>query len=172
MDDPNAENQSPLLPDDETPLPDPDPRPPSVTRARVTVVSRVYHQIPGEESKGPTNRPFYRWLDSLDQAYERSLKIGEDWKPLDCGWVERPALLVLANAAYRAPSRRPTDAELAAFMDKVLEVGIQIAPGDPVEPFGEIPVGEDMRLSPLLIERFFIRCRSGEGKYSIFLVPA
>lgn len=149
------------------------PRIVPVKKPRLTVVSNVYHQIPGEEVAGPPPSRFYRWLEGDDQAYSRSVKVRDKWQSLDLGWLDKVngySIVTIANGTKRLPSRKPTPAEEAEFYSRVLEVGLLERDGE-VTPIAYIPVGEDMRLPPLNLDKFRIRSRTVETKYLIFLLP-
>lgn len=159
------------------PHPDDGPPPEPVTplrKPRVTVTGTVVHQVPGGQPKSPPRTRFFRWLEEDEEAYSRTVKVGGDWVPLDLGWVgERCSLLVLANATKLRTQRQPTQDELSSLLGKVIEVAVAVPLDgrDFHQPFAEIPIGEDMRLSPREPSRYRVRCRSGEGKYTVFLVP-
>lgn len=151
--------------------PEQPPRIVPVKSPRITVVENVYHQIPGENVNGPPPSRFYRWLESDEQAYTRSIKIGMEWQELDLGWLKgkQGALLIITNNLKRLPSRKPSAEEENEFYSKVLEIGILERDGK-VTPIAYIPIGEDIRLPPLSLDRYRIRCQTENGKYLIFLV--
>lgn len=150
----------------------------TVYRGRLTVVQHVYHQQVGEQPKGPVPSRWSRWLDEDEEAYTRTVKVNQEWQPLELGHTKGCSHLTLVNVLKRLPGLRPTKDEIEEFTSRVLEVGIALSiphAGETVtgvHEIAEIPVGEDLRLSPLNLDNYRIRCRSGEGKYSIFLVPA
>lgn len=143
-----------------------------VKQPRITIVSSVYHQIPGDKTSGPPQSKYYRWLESDEQPYSRTVKVGIEWEPIDTGWLKdkEHSLLVITNSLKRLPSRKPTPEEEAEFYSHVLEIG-WIEQDNSVTPIGYIPVGEDIRISPLNMHRYRIRSQTPDGKYSIFLVP-
>lgn len=144
-----------------------------VRSPRLTIVGNIYHQIPGEDIAGPSPSRYYRWIESEEQAYKRTLKVGTEWQPLDLGWFkdkEEHGLLSLANGTKRLPSRKPSAQEEQEFYEQILEVGIEYSDGKVME-IAYLPVGEDMRLPPLNLDKYRIRCRTKETKYSIFVVP-
>lgn len=145
------------------------------TRARVTVVSQFVHQLPGEPAHTPPKTRYYRWLVSDEDSYARTLRVGNEWTPLDLGWLKDSttgySLLVLSNAATERTTRSPTREEKIQLTARILEVGIVGTDGTVLD-LAEIPVGEGgLSLSPRRIDRYRIRCVSSEGRYSIFLVP-
>lgn len=163
------DGQTPDLPDE--------PLPPPTRRPRVTVTGSVVHQLPGEQAKSAPRSRFFRWLDRDEAPYERTVKVGRDWQPLDLGWVgDDCSLLILANSTKLVTSVRPPQSEIDALYSKVLEVGVIVgmrADGsDRIQELFEIPVGEDCRIpSPRGAAAYRVRSTNGEAKYSIFAVP-
>lgn len=117
-----------------------------MTKARLTVVESVYHQINGEQ---PTIvDPGYTVpIKSDEQPYIRRLTITDSWQPLDCGWINKASLLVLQNTE-RDPSKR-----------------IELSNGV------YIPVGASVRLYVNDIHELKIRCVEGNGRAVINLYP-
>lgn len=156
------------------PTPDSVPTNEPSNAPRLTVVAHLYHSIPGQNTEGPSPSRFYRYLDSDEEAYTRNVKIGTEWSTLDTGWLKdkKHSCLILANTNRRVPSKRRTLQQEDADNSKVLEVGIEDIHTGMVLVFAEIAVNEDIRLSPVNIELYRIRCKTGETKYNIYLVPA
>lgn len=147
----------------------------SVSAPRLTVVSNVYHQIPGEPVAGPPPSRHYRWLESDESAYSRTVKIDKEWAPIEMGHLSKVkcSMIYLANAVKRLPSRKPTTEEIEQFKAQILEVAIQVegTNGD-LLVLNDLPIGEDMRIpNPRILSLLRIRCVTGAAKYSIFLVP-
>lgn len=147
----------------------------SVSAPRITVVSNVYHQIPGEPTAGPPPMRHYRWLESDESAYSRTVKINKEWAPIEMGHLSKVtcSMIYLANAIKRIPSRKPTPEEAEQFKAQILEVAIRIGETDhDLLILNELPVGEDMRIpNPRILPILRIRCVTGPAKYAIFLVP-
>lgn len=53
---------------------------------RVTVKVQAYHEQFGEEAK-QAQATFAGLLETKHQVYERRQAVGEDWEPLDIGWI-------------------------------------------------------------------------------------
>lgn len=170
----------------EGPVHPPPPRraPPPAAGPRLTVVTKVYHQVPGVDIDGPVIPSFALLLESDEEAYNRRVAVGEDWQEIDFGWIKPHdcALVHLCNAIVRPRSVIPTADELLEFRSHVLEVGKVIAAAtDPdgrtpsqnehVEPLFTLAVGQDVALSLVDGDRFRIRCRNGQGRYAVFAVP-
>lgn len=146
-----------------------------VSAPRITVVSNVYHQIPGEPTAGPPATRHYRWLQSDESAYSRTVKIDKEWASIEMGHLSKAncSMIYLANAVKRLPSRKPTAEEIEQFKTQILEVAIRIGETDhDLLVLNELPVGEDMRIpNPRILPILRIRCVTGPAKYAIFLVP-
>lgn len=141
------------------------------TAARITIIQQVYHQVPSEETSSPPVTRFYRWLESDEQAFKKTVKVGTSWQPLDIGWFtgKKASVLCIGNFIKRQPSRKPTQDEIDEFNSRLLEIGIDV--GNGVRKFASIPVGEDMRIcDPEDLSYFRIRCPIADSKYNIFIV--
>ncbi len=161
--------------------------PPPRPRARLTLGGEVSLLRPGEGTDGRPVR-FVRWLATDEQPYAREVRVTEEWVPLDCGWLKGGAgFLVLENPRER-PQRVPTAEESAACDAKVVEVGMMLpaaAPGGrplnmwdegPAPPAGPVacwlvPPGEALPATPADANLLFLRCRKGEAKVRLWLVP-
>lgn len=161
----------PSPPPDDQPLP---LRPPPVAaRPRLTVVSATYHQVPGYDADGVAPAPKYqRWLDSDEQAYNRTVRVGEAWEPLDAGWVGGigASLLSLVNTTKSPFTRRPRPDEEEAEAVRCVVVGVTGNDGQVVE-IGECRRGEELRLHPRSLDRYRVRSSAGESRYTVFVVP-
>src|SRR3990167_2766898 len=56
--------------------------------ARIVVVENVYYQKTGEPNATATESRFSHWLVTDEQPYIRKIKVGEEWMPIDRGWIE------------------------------------------------------------------------------------
>ncbi len=135
---------------------------------RVTVVEQVAFQPFGEQPVS-VSRAYARELDSDQQFYKRTLKVGEEWQRLDCGWLDECdiGLIVICNEAGTNLQRVPTKEERAAIEAQVLEVSYNPALADS----WTVPPGAAMRGYPSRSQNLFLRSRSGEIVVSIFLTP-
>lgn len=142
-------------------------------KARLVSVSTVYHQLlPGQ----PTGqqRQWSRPLASDQQPYgPRTLTVGEEWMPLDCGWVTDVGYVVIQNEEGKFTQTIPTEEEREAAAGKVLEVAF---PGwnanDPIHHRWLVPPGETFSGTPSLASCLRIRSRSGPCRYTLTVYPA
>lgn len=138
---------------------------------RVTVKELVYHQALGEE---PTQSMsvFSRLCETKEEVWDRRLTVGNDWQPLvskHC-WIEEPGMVLIENLAGAFQHVIPTEEERQAEEAKVLEVGVD---GHTViqVPFSIIPAEASIRIWIEDLTKFHIRCRSGETKYKVTVLP-
>lgn len=141
---------------------------------RLTVVETVYHQPWGEEPVAVESR-FSRDLQTRNQLFERRCRVGEDWQPLECGWLGEAGMLVIENREGRFLQRVPTDEEREAAAAKVLEVGWEPDGATMHDPPATaqwiIPPGESIRGQPATLKSLRLRCRSGECRFTVYLLP-
>lgn len=135
-------------------------------RNRVAVVETVYFQAHGEQPLPPIESRYYRWLNSEEQPYNRNLKLTETWTRLDMGWLGDAGLLVIHNVPERLQTQ-PTDKERLAMANKVIELTY-----DTANPEWVILPGESLRAHPTRAKDLFIRCRSGECRAYINVIPS
>jgi hypothetical protein len=137
--------------------------------ARLTVTETVYYQY-GQDQPVQASAQFGRTLDTEEQAYQRKVTVGEDWKPLDVGWAGPvPAMLVVANDEHRyVPPTIPTPEEAAALEAKVVEVGVT-PPNGAVVGFARVRPRETCRFEPSA--RVVVRCPAGRCRVVVFAAP-
>lgn len=145
-----------------------DPQPSHKTNL-LTVVSHVYHQdrIEGEGPSEITTRWDYE-LVSEEQPWIRRTKVTEEWKLLDSGWLEAASQLIIYNREGEYESV-PTAEQKEEDSKKVIEVGIDPSYKHP--PLWEIPPQQDGRIRPFNIKHLFIRCRHGQARCTIYIIP-
>lgn len=140
-------------------------------RSRLTVVESIYHQTTGEQPSAVLTR-FSRDLESDEQPYvRRRRKATPEWQPVDYGWVESPAMVVIQNderRLLRARATNPTDEERLAAEAKVIELRFADSSHSPV---WLILPGETMRGSPSPGASLRVRCLAGEAQYNLFVYP-
>lgn len=147
--------------------PGPSPR----THARLSVVETVYHQAVGEPARAVPSR-FSRWLRSTEEeSFQRSVRVGEDWTPVEASWVVEASHLMLENREGRALVAVPTDRERAETEARVVEMGV-LAEGGGVVPFLRVPPGESCRFTPAELSRLRVRCLHGRARCLLTVVPA
>lgn len=135
-------------------------------RDQLTVVETVYHLASGEEPTAAEVR-FVRELETVEQPYVRKLVIGEEWQPLDFGWVKDIGMFVLRNDEGAGLQTMPTDEERAAIMAKVLELGTAAWDNCRWLIFPQ----DAFRATPKVIEGLVVRCLSGKAKATIYVYP-
>lgn len=161
--------------------------PPQYTRT--TLLLKLYHQIPYNDPVGPQIPAYTEVLENEERPYERHLKVGEDWTPIDFGWTAATGCSFLCvRNEYRAKrSVQPTIDEEQDDLLHILEIGKVIKamrpylkPGEPdhVEPLLVLYVGQPVVLSVLGQADWVIRRRPGfdgrelnAGQYMVFCVP-
>lgn len=135
-------------------------------KARIVVVENVYHQSPGRDPVG-VDTSSSRFCDSDEQPFLRHTRIGDDWTPLETGWVADPYLVCIRNDAivYRV---NPTAQELTEADNRVIEVAVMWKDGPPdYFPFTLIRPGDSIRVYPTEDARYFLRSRFGFTQVTI-----
>lgn len=147
--------------------------------SRLIVVETVVHR---RNTAGPVGVSFSscRLLETDEQSYTRELRVGEEWVPIDLGWLqERVSVVVVENLGEDPPATIPNEEEKARRESRVLEIGCRILLSDsaapPVKaailPIYEILPGDSHRGRPVPEASFFLRCLNGETRCKIFAVP-
>lgn len=156
----------------------------SVPKSRVVLVQTVYHQT------GHTNEPvshganFVRWLANEEAIYNpnRKVKVGQEWQEIDTGWVKTIGVITVINHSPKVKMK----AESVHDKPGVLEVCL--APVETKEPDGGVGMwakekstmklfphllilpGESFPFTPVPGGKLHIRCRDGEGVYSVMTI--
>lgn len=137
--------------------------------SQLTVVQSLYHTS-GEF--GPTELPpsrFARQLQSSDQPYVRHVTVGEEWTPIDAGWVKDCGMLCVFNREGESLAAIPTQEQAKQIALRVVELAF--AADDP-ECFWLIRPGESFRGEPSGTRSLVVRCRKGSAKVTIAALPA
>lgn len=150
------------------------PTPQTVGKAkdRISVVERIIYQaLTVGEQPYAVEHTFYRDLVTSDeQVYERKLKVGEEWQPLDLGWGkdwERIGLVYVENLEGQFKQLQPTEEEQAEANAKVLELSYD---GVSDEAW-LVPPKETFRGYPAEPGRLMIRCQSGMARIMVRIFP-
>lgn len=171
-----------------TPLPSPDPvllaeasridgmdstvvnyRPPPPNRGRLTVVETVYHQAPGESPREVLSR-FNRWLESDENMYQRTAKVGEEWTPIDLGWLAGDAGTILL-VAEGGPRRNTIPTEEEKREDRSKRIAVSFRSDTPRDDITLLP-GESARFSPSYAKEILLRCLCGKTRYTVSVIPS
>ena len=107
-------------------------------------------------------------LSTTEQTWQRRVKIGKDWTPLDIGWFrdsENAGLIVLENLEGRSPARLPSEEERQEIALRVVEV--QHADGGP----WLLTPGYPLVGLPARPSKVYLRCQHGEATVKITVFP-
>lgn len=121
--------------------------------ARITVSGTAYWQASNEQPV-PAELLFVRRIQGDEQPCCRRSVATNEWKPLDCGWVNDPSMVVVANnvgdkrQVIPAPAERDEDERNVVFLG-VME-------GDQCVDFAFVRAGEQHPVSPL--RKLYVRC--------------
>lgn len=143
---------------------------PAAAAGHLSVVEQLYHEAPDHPT--PHGHQFSRRLETDEQAYSRTLKVGPDWRPLDCGWVRKVGMLLLVNAEGRFRTVQPTEGERAEAAGRVVEVAFLSALGGDLQPALLLRPGESQRYEPADAGAIRLRCRGGMARVLLTLIPA
>lgn len=152
----------------------PDSIPPRPAVARLTVVETVYHQAAPNDPTC-TEARFGRVIESDEQPYKRQIVVRERWDELDLGWLKGKPIgqLILSNAPTNW-QRWPTPEEKAEAEARVVEI-THVEPDEAIErfaaPFARVRPGESCRFEPVDPGALRVRCRSGETRATLTLIP-
>lgn len=151
------------------------PTPPiPLPRSRLTVVTKVYVNLPGENTIGPEPISYYRWLESEERPYSRTINVSEQWQILDLGWLYNQdiAHIVFSNDTKRSLGKVPEQSVLDEWRDKVVEIGIAPDALNAVTiPITFFLPEEGLSLSPTSPKSLRVRCRKGTAKLTYYVVP-
>lgn len=172
----------------DTPIPQP-VQPKDTPTSRMVVVESIYHQI-HEPMQSPqaSGSQFVRWLSSDEQIYnpKRTIRVNQEWQEVDIGWCKVVGMIVITNLLKKQEMTR----ELCSNEIGVLEVSLHTitkvisTPSNKPSMWDEdreeqsghvadilILPGESCRFTPVRSKQIAIRCREGEGLYSVVCIP-
>lgn len=132
---------------------------------RINYIGQIVHY--SDDTQQPVDFPncFTRILKSDDARFIRpDLKVGEEWKEVNTGWVEDVGLLVIVNNEGKFLKVNPTAEEQKAISERVVEITCNVACADWL-----IPAGESFMGSPA--GKVFVRCRKGTAKVTVMAYP-
>lgn len=98
-----------------------------VTRpARVSRISYVYFQKPGQDAKTTVLRSS-KSLATLEDAFTREFSVNEEWKPLELAWLaDNLGFLIVRNLGLPRQQGVPTMERVEAEAAAVLEIGLLV----------------------------------------------
>ena len=132
---------------------------------RLTIVETLYHRTIESGIAEYVGR-FTRDLQSDDEPYQRQKKIGEEWEPLDTGWLEvNVGTVFIQNKAGTDLMRVPSDGEKEAISRQAIVIRFNGSDGL------IIPPKESARFCPVNSSTIEICSLSGTIRYSLCVVP-
>lgn len=158
-------------PAQESPASEPARAEPAV-KGRWGVIESLYFQSPGDDPLSVDHR-FGGQVETDEQPYMRKKKVGENWEPLDCGWLQGTKMLLIENESPNY-QKVPTDEERRRDKEKVVEVGldmIEIKGSHCYKTFASIPPGQTARFLPADLASLGVRCQAGQTTYKVTLIP-
>lgn len=140
-------------------------------KPQMIVVEQLYHHAGDGTEPFAKDASFVRELASDEQVYERVMRVGGEWLPLDLGWLKDRPIGTMRLENLREPlTTQPTEEERAERAGRVIE--LVLCTGDGMHmPFALVPPGESARFAPVNAGRMFLRCLSGSTKINLCLVP-
>lgn len=171
----------------------------NVPNTRMVVVESIFQQTINQQPQS-AGQQFVRWLTTgnsssvncAEKMYnpERIIKVGQEWKVIDTGWIEKVGMLLITNKIPKVPMRaesvRDTLAVLEISMRQPSKITSNSKP-QPLDMWDETPElanfpydrvpdflilpGESMRCLPTNVKDMAVRCRDGEGLYSVVVCP-
>lgn len=138
-------------------------------KARIGVVSLLYHQQPGVDPISIDSR-FSRWLESTEQPYLRKITIKEEWTPLDLGWIgDKVGMLLIKNEEGHFQIQ-PTEEQRQEVMARIVELAVESAAGI-IVLWGLVRPLESIQFEPSNAQYLRLRCRKGQAKITLAVMP-
>lgn len=128
-------------------------------------MENIYFSEAAEQPRAREARFTVR-LKSEEQEYTRTkFDVGEDWVPLDTGWLNEASMLCIENLEGRWTQTIPEVAARAAAAERVIEVACCGV------PFGSVHPQTSCRFTPAALKDLTIRCRKGTARISYTVYP-
>lgn len=143
----------------------------------VTIVSTVYHRASPHDESTSVLCNFGRDLASDEQPCgPRTVKVGEEWQPLELGWLKDcVGMVIITNEEGRFPQRKPSEEEKAEAAERMLQVAVVMMVDWATEhltvPFALVLPTETLCFCPADASALRVRCRKGTAKVTITLLP-
>lgn len=156
----------------------------SVPRSRLVVVQTFYHQTEDDFKTTAVGGNFIRWLATDEAVYnpQRKVRVGQEWQEVDVGWIKTIGLLVITNHVPKVKMKAESVTSKAGVLEVCLSSSIIEHVGEGVGMWAKVteksiltphlllPPGEAYPIIPIMGNKVHIRCREGEGVYSVFTV--
>ena len=141
-------------------------------KARMTVVETVVWS-PEDGQPQHFEPSFSSWLTTDDDPFgPHRLKVGQEWQPLDCGWLkDNCGQLIIRNDEGRNLTVNPTADERKATSGKIIEVAAEH--NSLLIVIALIRPGQSMRAEPMALEYWRLRCPSSQepARATLFCLP-
>jgi len=145
---------------------------------RITVAGSIYHQ-PAEGEPVQVSLTSERQLKTVEQVFQRRLKVGNTWQPLipERCWLQDEAvgMIIVRNEEGRHTRVQPGPEEKATAGGKILEIGFRVDDNSIPIVFGpSVLLVYSKECQPLTVSRpdlLCIRSRAGEIHYTVFVFP-
>ena len=126
-----------------------------------------FHRQMANEKPDSFGGPFDYPIESDEDVYQRRYKIGEEAKPIDVGFVEKPSLIVIANTTKWESSTIPTDEQKRDIAKRAVMISFGGSPASLIVLPG--------RSQPLFVvcdpKTIQIRSFYKEANVAVFVVP-
>ena len=138
-------------------------------KTRLTIVATILHQASGQDPI-PLEIRQQRGLETDEQPYIRHLILppGNDWLPLDIGWLNKGVSCIsIKNNEGTNFTRIPSQAQKDEINTRVIEISF-----DGINPHIEVRPGEvHPPIFVVDVSKVKIRVRNGTAKASIIAFP-
>ena len=147
---------------------------PSKAEEKLTIVEQIYHQAPGED---PTSysHSYWRVLPVTgEQVLQRRQEAIELWKKIDLVWFEKSpfSMFMIRSEEGKFPHTIPTEEMRATAESKILEVGFCKTGETEVQSTHLLVYPNEMaRFSPEPGYEWYVRCKNGSARYTLFVFP-
>ncbi len=149
-------------------------KPEPSTKSTVNILSTVYHRNPGENPITLETNMRHE-LVSDEQPYQRRCRVGEEWEPLDFGWLapkDGPldvGSIHIVNEEGKFLQKQPTPEQRAKTEAKILE--IRVTPDNCCWGYFLIAPGQPFYNYPTQPKDLQIRCQKGIARFTITVFP-
>lgn len=91
-------------------------------KCKILGLGAIHHRD-GQGNTKTINTNFARLLDSNDDPLQRKFSVGEEWVPLETGWVKSVGYLILRNDGGKPFQVMPTKEQAEEELSRIIEVG-------------------------------------------------